>query len=349
MASKIHFITSRKKTLVFSCLILALILLFPAIFALYNSAKFSSLYTITNGTPEKKFIRWAEFNVPEAALNRAYSSHIAAHKAGLRADWITTLALLAVKYSGNWQRYKQKDLDAYVNALREGADIKETGHKYFDYYHEVYTAVLAQYIGEHTIEVKDDTAPGGKSETTKYGLRAFYPIAAGYGISEYDDFGNSRSYGYKRRHLGHDMMGRIGTPIIAVEGGTVTELGWNQYGGWRVGIRSFDQKRYYYYAHLRKNQPFNADLIKGQPVNAGDVIGNLGMTGYSTEENVNNINVPHVHFGLQLIFDESQVKGPTEIWVDVYQLVKFLAKNKCVVEYDKVSKEYFRKYDMKYY
>lgn len=47
-------------------------------------------------------------------------------------------------------------------------------------------------------------------------------------------------------------MGQVGTPVIAVESGYVEAIGWNQYGGWRLGIRSFDRKRYYYYAHLRK-------------------------------------------------------------------------------------------------
>ena len=51
-------------------------------------------------------------------------------------------------------------------------------------------------------------------------------------------------------------MGSIGTPIIAVESGIIEQLGWNQYGGWRIGIRSFDGKRYYYYAHLRKDHPY---------------------------------------------------------------------------------------------
>ena len=32
--------------------------------------------------------------------------------------------------------------------------------------------------------------------------------------------------------------GSIGTPIVAVESGYIEALGWNQYGGWRVGIRS---------------------------------------------------------------------------------------------------------------
>ena len=74
--------------------------------------------------------------------------------------------------------------------------------------------------------------------------------------------------------------GSIGTPIIAVESGYIEALGWNQYGGWRVGIRSFDGKRYYYYAHLRKDHPYAKDLCEGQIVTAGDVIGYLGMTGY---------------------------------------------------------------------
>ncbi len=55
-------------------------------------------------------------------------------------------------------------------------------------------------------------------------------------------------------------MGSIGTPVIAVEGGVVEALGWNQYGGWRIGIRSFDGQRYYYYAHLRRDHPFHTSL-----------------------------------------------------------------------------------------
>jgi len=52
----------------------------------------------------------------------------------------------------------------------------------------------------------------------------------------------------------------VGTPVIAVESGYVEAMGWNQYGGWRIGIRSFDKKRYYYYAHLRQNYPYQSDL-----------------------------------------------------------------------------------------
>lgn len=170
------------------------------------------------------------------------------------------------------------------------------------------------------------TAGDGEYETV-YGLKGYFPIARGFDYTHYDDFGAGRSYGYKRKHLGHDMMGLVGTPIIAVESGVVEALGWNQYGGWRIGIRSFDGKRYYYYAHLRQNYPYAEGLAEGSVVTAGDVIGYMGHTGYSAKENVNNIEVVHLHWGLQLIFDESQKEGNNEIWLDLYALTRFLAKH----------------------
>lgn len=88
-------------------------------------------------------------------------------------------------------------------------------------------------------------------------------------------------------------------------------------------------------------------MCEGKVVKAGDVIGYLGMTGYSTKENVNNINVPHLHFGMQLIFDESQKDGVNQIWIDVYNIVNFLKKNKSeVYKAYEDTKDYERKYDI---
>lgn len=71
------------------------------------------------------------------------------------------------------------------------------------------------------------------------------------------------------------------------------------------------------------------------------------MTGYSTKENVNNINVPHLHFGMQLIFDECQKDGNNQIWIDVYQIIEFLRKNKSEVQKENSdSKDYIRKYNI---
>lgn len=181
----------------------------------------------------------------------------------------------------------------------------------------------------------------------KYGLKGFNPVCRGYDYSASSDFGNSRSYGYKRKHLGHDMFGQTGTPITAVESGYVEAIGWNQYGGWRLGIRSFDKKRYYYYAHLRQNFPYNKSLKEGSVVTAGDVIGYMGHTGYSTTENVNNIKSTHLHWGLQLIFDESQKEGTNEIWINCTELTKFLRQKRCTTVKDPATKEYSRVYQMR--
>ncbi|MDR1093917.1 MAG: M23 family metallopeptidase, partial [Clostridiales bacterium] len=321
-------------------------------FTVADAVRFASLYAYVSPVPDgdffpekpeepKKYIKWAEFNIPSAALDRAYAADLKAYKEGKRAGWIDSLALLGTKYSGHWKRYRAADLDAIAAGLKKGDPFdKLKSNKYYPYFYEVYETVLKEYVGPYKIEAPD---PADKTKTAvaeKYGLKCFSPIAAGYGYSEFDDFGVSRSYGYKRRHLGHDMMGRVGTPIVAVEGGDIEEAGWNQYGGWRVGVRSFDKKRYYYYAHLRKGHPFGLNIVKGGRVEAGDVIGYLGMTGYSPRENVNNINTPHLHFGLQLIFDEVQKDGVNQIWIDVYALTNFLRKNRSQVVYREDTKDY---------
>lgn len=298
------------------------------------------------------FIKWVDFNVPYSALEKALKYDLDSYNSDIHLNWIEILAYLGAKYGGNFKKYKAKDMEELVKKLKNGESIEDLTEnmKYYGYYIEAYTAVLGGFVGEYMIQVNNpdfgENSPDEKIYVKKYGLKVFSPIAKGYGFSHSDDFGNSRSYGFKRRHLGNDLMGSIGTPIIAVETGIVEELGWNKYGGWRIGIRSLDRKRYYYYAHLRKNKPFHNELYKGKVVTAGDVIGYLGMTGYSTTENVNNIQTPHLHFGMQLIFDESQKECDNEIWINVYHIVKLLQKNRSQVQKDSFTKDYYRVYNM---
>ncbi len=72
----------------------------------------------------------------------------------------------------------------------------------------------------------------------------------------------------------------------------------------------------------------------------------LEWLGYSVKENVNNINVPHLHFGIQLIFDEVQKDGTNQIWIDVYQIIEFLRKNKSEVYRNTDTYEFYRKYNI---
>lgn len=354
----------------------------PVIYHLENQ-----ILPALKGTPsdgektETSYIKWVDFQVTSEAMQQAFRYDVDTFQSDIHLNWIELLACLGARYGGDFSKYKASHMTQLADRLLAGETMETitADMKYYPYYLEAYDAVLGGMVGLYDIEIPASEAPlakqyavppqgtavtnqgSGKEEdsaakapqdqekvwVTKYGLKAFSPIARYYPYQDYDDFGASRSYGYKRQHLGHDLMGQVGTPVIAVESGYVEAIGWNQYGGWRLGIRSFDKKRYYYYAHLRKNYPYHKSLKEGSMVQAGDVIGYLGRTGYSATENTNNIEQPHLHFGLQLIFDESQKEGNNEIWISCYELTKFLSMNQSETWKNLDTKEYNRVYQMK--
>lgn len=266
-------------------------------------------------------IRWVDFGVPYESLQYAMDVDITTYEQEKHISWIDILALAACRTGGKCGLSSVKKAAGDLAGDHSAEELLGDLHKYYSYYHEAYDAVLGGLLGSFAIEINGEWKPA-------YGLKAFSPVAAGYGYSHCSDFGNSRSFGFARKHLGHDMMGSLGTPIVAVEGGVVEVMGWNRYGGWRIGIRSFDSRRYYYYAHLQKDHPFADGLQEGDTVNAGDLIGFMGRTGYSDRENVNNIETVHLHFGMQLVFDESQKECNSEIWIDVYSIVRLLATHR---------------------
>lgn len=267
------------------------------------------------------YIKWFDFDVNLDILKQAYEYDISSQSEGTTPlDFVQLLAYSAAK---NWGDFKPSGrcphMEAVVARINEGEYLHDITAEMdlYKFYLEAFGAVLGGFVGHFELE--------GERE---YGLKVFHPIAKGYHFSHSDDFGNPRNYGYSRPHLGHDFFGSIGTPVIAVECGIVEALGWNRYGGWRIGIRSFCGKRYYYYAHLQKDDPYSQGLKEGQQVQAGDVIGFLGNTGYSYNENVSNIKQPHLHFGMQIIFNEEQKDGNNQIWIDVYALTRFLNQNR---------------------
>lgn len=341
------------RNLIVSLLILSVIVSTAVVFVRTKSVKtaadnhgfLAAASSSDTKSDKKNFIKWVDFKVSSKAMEKAMKLDIDSRDKTIHLNWIELLSFLGAKYGGDFSRFNEKDLNTLASRLENGEKIQDITQdmKYYSYYHEAYSAVLGEYIGDYTVQQYDEN--NNPTWVKKYGLKVFSPIAQGYGYSHYNDFGASRSYGYKRRHLGHDMMGSVGTPVIAIESGFVEAIGWNQYGGWRIGIRSFDRKRYYYYAHLRKDHPYPEGLVQGNIVKAGDVIGYLGMTGYSSRENVNNIDTPHLHMGIQLIFDESQKEGNGEIWIDCYEIVKLLSKSRSVVVKDEQSNEYRRKFD----
>ena len=92
---------------------------------------------------------------------------------------------------------------------------------------------------------------------------------------------------YGRIHKGVDIVGPVGTPIIAMADGIVINSGWNSAGyGNLLQIEHMDGSTTLY-AH-------NSRLLvhEGQSVKQGQLVAEMGATGYS--------NGPHLHFEIHL-------------------------------------------------
>lgn len=90
-------------------------------------------------------------------------------------------------------------------------------------------------------------------------------------------------------HKGIDIFASAGTPLVAVTEGRVTQKGVGAVSGLYVEITDADGVQYFY-AHL---SGFASDLLLGQPVATGDVLGYVGTTGNAQGTS------PHVHLEVQ--------------------------------------------------
>jgi peptidoglycan LD-endopeptidase LytH len=110
----------------------------------------------------------------------------------------------------------------------------------------------------------------------------------------YDSFDNARG---SRVHQAIDIMAERGTPVLAVEAGTIKKLFTSKAGG--LTIYQFDptDAYCYYYAHL---DSYAHTLREGMTVKKGDVIGYVGSTGNASKD------APHLHFAIFRLTDEKQ-------------------------------------------
>jgi murein DD-endopeptidase MepM/ murein hydrolase activator NlpD len=111
-----------------------------------------------------------------------------------------------------------------------------------------------------------------------------FPVAGGadYG----DTYGAERSDISDGWHHGDDLFAPLGTPVVAVADGTLSLVGYERLGGWRLWLEDSAGNQFYY-AHLSAYSPA---ALKGGEVKAGEVLGFLGRTGDAFT------TTPHLHF-----------------------------------------------------
>ena len=138
-----------------------------------------------------------------------------------------------------------------------------------------------------------------------------FPIVLGADYSFTGTWGASRGWGGNRSHEGTDIYASYNTPVLSASYGVIEIMGWNQFGGWRIGIRD-NHNSYHYYAHLGS---FEKGLKEGDIVKAGQVIGYVGSTGYGKEGTAGKFP-PHLHYGIY------KFNGRTEWAFDPYPVLK---------------------------
>jgi len=113
------------------------------------------------------------------------------------------------------------------------------------------------------------------------------PIAGLQAKDIQDTFSQLR--GGSRPHEATDVLAPRGTPVLAVDAGTIKKLFTSKPGG--LTVYQFDPQVVYcyYYAHLDR---YATNLKEGMTVNRGDLIGYVGTTGNAPA------NTPHLHFAI---------------------------------------------------
>lgn len=120
-----------------------------------------------------------------------------------------------------------------------------------------------------------------------------FPLPVRSDYSYRSTWGAARGWGGRRIHEGTDLFASYGVPVRSTSYGIIEVMGWNRFGGWRIGIRDLNNN-YHYYAHL---SGFDKKWKAGDIVEPGDVLGWVGSSGYGKPGTQGKFP-PHLHYGL---------------------------------------------------
>ena len=147
-------------------------------------------------------------------------------------------------------------------------------------------------------------------------------------ISYEDSWMFERTFGGQRGHEGTDIMAKIQKrgyyPIISMTKGVVEQIGWLTQGGYRIGIRG-EHGAYFYYAHLSE---YAKDFQIGEEIEAGELLGFMGDTGYSEIEGTTGNFDVHLHVGIYINAEDNSFISVNPFWA-----LKYLENSKLYYSY----------------
>lgn len=129
------------------------------------------------------------------------------------------------------------------------------------------------------------TPVASAAELEALGARLHLPIAGLAQSAIRDSFAEARG---GHRHEATDIAAPRGTPVLAVDDGTIAKLFTSVPGGLTIYEFSADGGWTFYYAHLDR---YADGLREGAAVRVGDLLGYVGTTG-------NAGTTPHLHFAI---------------------------------------------------
>lgn len=227
------------------------------------------------------------------------------------SDFIRLLVESTNIAGGEKEQYNAETLEIAYTKILDTLDNQEIYDIYKKIYSEIKTGPIpkSSIVNEWVYEMNLDT---GKKEWVEINT------LRNWTYSHYEDFGAKRTYGGDRSHLGNDVIADKGTPLLSITDGVITRLGWDELGGWRVGIIDTNGT-YWYYAHMLEYAP---DIQENQYITAGTLIGYVGNSGYGPIGTTGQF-IDHLHLQIGIAIEPNSSSDDEYIWINPYPIMVY--------------------------
>lgn len=255
-------------------------------------------------------------------------------------SFVYYLAAASSDLSCDWEAYREENyidvLKTYnMRQLNDLYTYDDTYKMLVDVYQQAYGDIECFVIPKYTYEkkikkrIKEKYTDSNGKTKTKYTYEYEYEVrlrTPSYKV--YDDFGAERNYKEQTKHKGNDTIADEGVPLVSMTDGVLERVGWNEHGGYRIGVRATNGA-YFYYAHMEEYgwEIAEGDLRKGDRIKAGQLLGYIGDTGYGPERTEGKfVNHLHLQIGVKL----EDYEG--DFWVNPYNAMMMKEDEKKILD-----------------